>query len=218
VGDGGPVGDGGVVNDGGVVGDGGPYAATRAFFGQRAAGWDEQFPDDAPAYERAVAELAPPVGGTVLDAACGTGRAVPPLRRAVGPEGLVVAADVTHEMLEVLVARGRRPGAAPLLADVFRLPLPPVSLDAILAAGLISHLDDPVGGLAELARACRPGGRLALFHPIGRVALARRHGRVPDPDDIRSPHRLGPALSASGWKLESLDDGDERYLAVARRG
>lgn len=193
------------------------YAATRAFFAPRAAGWDERFPDDGPAYERAVAELAPPVGGSVLDAACGTGRAAPALRRAVGPTGMVVVADLTAEMLAEFVARGRRPDASPVLADISRLPLPRASMDAIFAAGLLPHLDDPAAGLAELARACRSGGRLAVFHPVSREALAGRHGRAPDPDDIRGPHRLGAVLSAAGWELQSLDDGDERYLALARR-
>jgi SAM-dependent methyltransferase len=60
-------------------------AATRAFFGPRATGWDDRFPDDAPAYRRMVAELAPPPGGRALDAGCGTGRALPHLRGTAAP-------------------------------------------------------------------------------------------------------------------------------------
>jgi len=52
-------------------------AATRAFVAPRAAAWEERFPDDGQSYEQAVAELAPPAGGAVLDAVCGTGRAFP---------------------------------------------------------------------------------------------------------------------------------------------
>jgi hypothetical protein len=62
-------------------------ASTQAFFGPRAAGWEDRFPDDGPLFEQAVAELAPPVGGVALDAACGTGRALVPLRAAVGTDG-----------------------------------------------------------------------------------------------------------------------------------
>lgn len=129
----------------------------------------------------------------------------------------MIAADVTPEMLAETGRRGRVPAVALLRADVTALPMPDRSLDAVFAAGLISHLPDPVTGLAELARVCRVGGRLALFHPIGRAALARRHGRGPDPDDVRAEHRLGPVLAAAGWLLEELDDGEERYLALARR-
>jgi hypothetical protein len=42
-------------------------ASTRAFFGLRAAGWEDRFPDDGPSYAQAVAELAPPAGGVVMD-------------------------------------------------------------------------------------------------------------------------------------------------------
>ncbi|OEU96824.1 hypothetical protein AN218_33775, partial [Streptomyces nanshensis] len=55
-------------------------ARVREFFGERAGRWDARFPDDGPAYKRAVAELGPPEGGAVLDAGCGTGRALPALR------------------------------------------------------------------------------------------------------------------------------------------
>ena len=39
----------------------------------------------------------------------------------------------------------------------------------------------------------RPGGSFALFHPIGRAALAARHGRQITPDDLRAEPNLRPA-------------------------
>jgi SAM-dependent methyltransferase len=191
--------------------------ATQAFFGPRAAGWEQRFPDDAPRYARAVAELAPISGGAVLDAACGTGRAIPPLRAAVGSAGTVIAIDLTPEMLTEAVRHGRERDAHLVLADVARLPLADGSLDAVFAAGLIPHLSDPVSGLRELARVCRQGARLALFHPIGRVALAKRHGHSPGPDDIRSEPHIRAALANAGWRPELVDDADDRYLVLAAR-
>lgn len=192
-------------------------AGTRAFFGPRAAGWETRFPDDGPSYERAVAELAPPVGGTALDVACGTGRALPALRSAVGPAGTVLGVDLTVEMLAEATRRGRGGLSTLVLADAMALPLATGSLDAVLAAGLVTHLPDPVAGLAELARATRLGGRLALFHPIGRAALARKHGHEPNGDDIRSADRIRPLLAEAGWRCESVDDADDRYLVLAVR-
>ena len=69
-------------------------AATRAFFGPRAADWEDRFPDDDPLYAQAVAELAPPQGGVALDAACGTGRALPALRDG-GRTGSVASSQWT---------------------------------------------------------------------------------------------------------------------------
>ena len=56
-----------------------------------------------------------------------------------------------------------------------------------------------------------------IFHPIGRVTLATRHGGTPSDDDVIAPVRLRPLLAASGWHAESIDDGAEHYLALAVR-
>ncbi|MCB8905562.1 MULTISPECIES: class I SAM-dependent methyltransferase [unclassified Streptomyces] len=193
---------------------------VREFFGSRAADWDSRFPDDGPAYAAAVEELGLRPGDAVLDAGCGTGRALTPLRAAVGPSGTVLGADLTPEMLERAVAAGRGGTAGTatlLLTDVGRLPVRDGALDAVFGAGLVSHLAEPVAGLRELARAVRPGGRLALFHPIGRAALAARHGRQITPDDLRAEPRLRPVLAEAGWRLVSYVDEDARYLAMAVR-
>lgn len=193
---------------------------VREFFGARAADWDSRFPDDGPAYAAAVAEIGLRPGDAVLDAGCGTGRALPPLRAAVGPSGTVLGADLTPEMLEEAVRAGRDETsgiATLLLADVRRLPLRDGALDAVFGAGLISHLAEPVAGLCELARVVRPGGRLALFHPIGRAALAARHGRRITPDDLRAEPRLRAVLAEAGWRLVGYVDEDARYLATAVR-
>ncbi|HEY9370690.1 class I SAM-dependent methyltransferase, partial [Streptomyces sp.] len=150
---------------------------VQEFFGARAADWDARFPDDGPAYAAAVTELGLRPGDSVLDAGCGTGRALPPLRDAVGPDGTVIGADLTPAMLTAAVDAGRGDSARLVLADVTRLPVRTGTLDAVFGAGLISHLPDPEANLRELARTVRPGGQLALFHPVGRAALAARHGR-----------------------------------------
>ncbi|WP_369200045.1 class I SAM-dependent methyltransferase [Streptomyces sp. PU-14G] len=193
-------------------------AAVREFFTERAARWDTRFPDDGPAYAAAVAEMGLRPGDAVLDAGCGTGRALPALRTEVGASGAVLGADLTPAMLEEAVRAGRQSAAtALLLADVARLPLRDGCLDAVFGAGLISHLPGPDSGLSELARVVRPQGRLALFHPLGRAALAARQGRQVTPQDIRAEPRLRPLLSATGWRLLSYVDEDERYLVLAER-
>ncbi|WP_371500813.1 class I SAM-dependent methyltransferase [Kitasatospora sp. NBC_00374] len=188
---------------------------TREFFAARAAGWDARFPDDGPRYAEAIAELGLGAGQFVLDAGCGTGRALPLLRAAVGPDGTVLGVDLTPEMIDR--ARAHRAHAALLVADCTRLPLPDAAVDLVFGAGLISHLPGPGTGLRELARVTRPGGRLALYHPVGRAALAARHGRRITADDLRAEPNLRPLLAACGWQLTGYTDTDDRYLAVAVR-
>lgn len=197
--------------------DGDRIAATRGFFGPRAAGWEDRFPDDEPRFRDAVAGLAPQVGGLVLDVGCGTGRALPFLRAAVGPAGRVLGIDLTAEMLAEVARRGRRAHADLVIADAVRLPVPDGRVDAVFAAGLVAHLPDPRAWLRELRRVCRAGGRLALFQPVGRVALARRKGQELSPDDVRAPDVIRAALTEAGWRCDSVDDGPNRYLVLATR-
>lgn len=190
---------------------------VQEFFGARAVDWDRKFPGDGPAFTAAVSEFGLRPGDRVLDAGCGTGRALTALRAAVGPSGTVLGADVTPQMLDAARHAGRDAEGTLLLADVVRLPLRDGVLDAVFAAGLIAHLPEPAANLRELARVVRPGGRLALFHPIGRAALAARHGRALTPEDLRAEHNLGPLLAGSGWRLTSYADEEARFLALAVR-
>ncbi|MGW6239720.1 class I SAM-dependent methyltransferase [Streptomyces sp. NPDC055094] len=193
------------------------HTHVQEFFGSRAADWDARFAGDGPAYATAVADLGLRPGDAVLDAGCGTGRALPPLRGAVGARGTVLGVDLTPEMLAAAVRAGRRTAGQLLLADVGRLPVRSAVLDAVFGAGLIAHLPHPGENLRELARVVRPGGRLALFHPLGRAALAARQGRRITDEDLRAEPNLRPLLAGSGWRLESYTDEDSRFLALAVR-
>jgi ubiquinone/menaquinone biosynthesis C-methylase UbiE len=104
-----------------------------------------------------------------------------------------------------------------VLADARRLPLADSCADAIFAAGLVTHLPDPAAGFAELARVTRPGGRLVLFHPSGRAALAARHGRTLRPDEPLANEPLRRATATAGWELTAYDDAASRFFAVAVR-
>jgi SAM-dependent methyltransferase len=189
----------------------------RAFFAVRAATWDAKFGDDLPAYAAAVAEADLRPGDRVLDLGCGTGRALPALRTAVGDGGTVIGIDITPEMLHAVRSHGRAEDAALLLADARHLPLAGGSADAIFAAGLVQHLPDPTSGLAELARVVRPQGKMVIFHPSGRAALAARHGHTLRADDPLAKGPLRAALTASGWRLVRYDDPPHRFFALAER-
>lgn len=190
---------------------------TRAFFAVRAATWDVKFGDDMPAYAIAIARAGIRRGGVAVDVGCGTGRALPALRQAVGPRGTLIAIDVTPQMLLQARAAGRAAHAALLLADARRLPLADESADAVFAAGLVMHLPDTGAGLGELARITRPGGLLVLFHPSGRAALAARHGNALTPDEPLAYGPLWHSAQATGWELITYDDASGYFFARAVR-
>jgi SAM-dependent methyltransferase len=190
---------------------------SRAFFGVRAAQWDAKFGQDLPAYAKAVEAAGLMAGDVAVDVGCGTGRALPALAAAVGPAGRVIGLDLTPDMLAQARAADRESCAALLLADARRLPLADAVADVVFAAGLVQHLPDPGAGLSELARVTRAGGRLVLFHPSGRAALAARHGRTVRPDEPLNEANLHPLLTAAGWRLIRYEDPDDHFLAVAER-
>jgi SAM-dependent methyltransferase len=189
---------------------------SRAFFGVRAAVWDEKFGDDLPAYAMAVEASGVRTGEIALDVGCGTGRALPVLAAAVGPAGRALGFDLTPDMVDEARKKGRDSGGL-ILADARRLPVRDATADVVFTAGLIQHLPDPGAGLTELARVTRPGGRLVLFHPTGRAALAARHGRPLRDDEPLNEPNLRPLLTTAGWDLTRYDDADDHFLAVAVR-
>jgi SAM-dependent methyltransferase len=190
---------------------------TRAFFACRAANWDAKFGDDLPAYCVAIAEAGISHSGVVIDVGCGTGRALPLLREAVGPAGTVIALDVTPEMLNAARPAAQLARASLVIADARALPFADRSADAIFAAGLVNHLPDTTAGLRELARVTRQGGLLVLFHPSGRAALAARHGHALSPDEPLAEGPLRRFTAASGWQLTAYDDAPHRFFALAER-
>ena len=135
----------------------------------------------------------------------------------VDPEGTADIVVDLHYRAATARGHGRHRHALLVLADARRLPLPSASVDGAFAAGLLPHLPDPGQGLAELARVIRPGGRLVLFHPSGRAALAARHGRRLREDDLLAPNPLRRLLRRTGWWLDRYDDGPNRFLATDER-
>jgi SAM-dependent methyltransferase len=194
------------------------YAAeTVAFFAVRAETWDTQFGDDMPAYQWAVDVLAIRPGAVAVDVGCGTGRALPALRAAVGPAGAVVGIDLTEQMLRAASGLGRDRDAALVLADARSLPVRDGVAAVVFAAGLVHHLPDADAGLTELARITAPGGQLALFSPSGRAALAARHGRALRPTELFAEPVLRAALGRTGWIPLLYDDVADHFFVQARR-
>jgi SAM-dependent methyltransferase len=153
--------------------------------------------------------------GVVVDLGCGAGRALQHLRRAVGGDGVVIGADVPEDMLRAARDSAQRASAALILADAETLPVVANSVDAIFAAGLLTHVPNAHDLLVNLARSARSDCRLALFHPVGRATLARRHERSLRPDELLDPSVLPDVLGAAGWVPERIDDAEHRYLALA---
>lgn len=95
-------------------------------------------------------------GRRVLDVGCGPGALTAELVRR---DAHVSAADPSASFVEA--ARARFPGVDVHLAPAERLPFGDGEFDAALAQLVVQFMDDPVAGVAEMARVTRPGGTVA---------------------------------------------------------
>ncbi|MDD7942529.1 methyltransferase domain-containing protein [Actinomycetospora lutea] len=112
------------------------------------------------------------VGGeTVLDLACGPGTLTRHLADAVGPDGLVIGADLSPAMLARAARAVTAPNTVFVRVDAMALPLRDACLDAVCCSLLLHLVPDLDTALAQLRRVLRPGGRLAVAVPA--------HGRGP---------------------------------------
>jgi SAM-dependent methyltransferase len=102
--------------------------------------------------------------------ATGTGLVLFRLAEAVGPGGFAAGLDFTPAMLEQAAARRagvsgtESPAGRPALlaADAVRLPFTPGRFDVVTCRFAVHHMSDPEAGLAAMAAALRPGGRLGI--------------------------------------------------------
>jgi SAM-dependent methyltransferase len=115
----------------------------------------------APIHDRVVEALAIAPGERVLDVACGTGGVA---LRAARAGADVVGIDISADQLE----KARRAAEAEGLAirfeegDAQELPYMDTEFDAVASAFGAIFAPDQQRTAAELARVCRPRGRLAL--------------------------------------------------------
>ncbi|HEY8120272.1 MAG TPA: class I SAM-dependent methyltransferase [Myxococcota bacterium] len=114
---------------------------------------------------RALAALNARPGERILDVGCGCGDTALALARAVGASGRVLGVDLSAPML----ARARERAAAAGLtnvafevADAQTHALPASALDALFSRFGVMFFEAPALAFANLARALRPGGRVAF--------------------------------------------------------
>ncbi len=102
-------------------------------------------------------------GDHVLDVGCGPGTITVDLAARV-PQGQVTGIDAAADVLTIAREEAERHGQANVrfeTGDVYGLAFGDGTFDVVHAHQVLQHLYDPVAGLAEMRRVCRPGGLVA---------------------------------------------------------
>lgn len=104
-------------------------------------------------------------GESVLDAACGTGPALIPAAKAVGPGGSVIGVDYAGQMLAIARDKVSQSGLSNIklvAGDMTSLDYPEESFDTVMSVLGIFFADDMPETVRSFWRMVRPGGRLGI--------------------------------------------------------
>jgi ubiquinone/menaquinone biosynthesis C-methylase UbiE len=104
----------------------------------------------------------------VLDVGTGTGLLVFGALDRLGPDGSVVALDISPDCLEELEATCDDPRVSYLVGSAEVLPLPDDSADVVLTRSVLIYVRDKAEAAREFFRVLRSGGRVSIFEPINR--------------------------------------------------
>jgi arsenite methyltransferase len=105
-------------------------------------------------------------GETVADVGAGTGLLTLGAVDRVGPDGEVLALDISVDALEELRAHATAPNISYFVGRADVLPLPDSSVDAVLTRSVLIYVDDKAEAAREFDRVLDRGGRVSLFEPI----------------------------------------------------
>jgi len=164
-------------------------------------------------------------GDTLLDVGCGDGLIGFGALDRVGPDGRVIFADVSQDLLELCRQRAQELDAVQRCefvrssADALD-PVADGSVDAVTTRSVLIYVADKAACFRQFHRVLRPGGRLSIFEPIN--AFTARTGR----DGRFCGYDITPIadLAAKVWALfeglqppdtDPMLDFDERDLLHA---
>ena len=157
-----------------------------------------------------VARIGP--GNRVLDVAAGAGGQTIAAARRAGPEGAVLATDISGNILDFAARRALDEGlsnVATRVMDGEALEVEPGSFDAVISRVGFIYFPDQQAAFAGMRRALKPGGRLAGvvystpeangFFSIP-VSIIRRRAALPAP----LPGQPGPFSFGAPGAIEAV--------------
>jgi SAM-dependent methyltransferase len=193
--------------------------------------WSELIDGAASGISERLVELAGvEAGNRVLDVAAGYGEPTLTAARAAGPEGTVVATDISAEMIAFGRERARAAGLENIEfveSDAASLEFPEDSFNAALSRWGIIFEPDGEAAAARVRRFLEPGARMAIsswgapdrvpFLAIPmRTAMQRLDAPPPPPEtpgplSRPTPDALGGLLGTAGFSEVEVEEADVTF-------
>ena len=108
--------------------------------------------------------LAQPFNSSpILDVCTGTGDLAFAFRKKVDSAATVFATDFTHGMLRLAEKKRQDRDVVFLEADTLALPFLSDTFQVVSVAFGLRNVSSTIGGLKEMARVCRPGGKVVVL-------------------------------------------------------
>jgi len=176
-----------------------------------------------------LAHVAP--GAHVLDLAAGAGGQTIAAARRAGPDGAVLATDISSNILEFAASEARAAGltnVAVRTMDGEELDVADDSFDAVISRLGLIYFPNQRRALAELRRALRPGGRVSAivystperngFFSIP-VSIIRSAAGLPAPaPGLPGPFSVGaPGVLEAAYEAAGLADVEVRTVEAPVR-
>lgn len=101
----------------------------------------------------------------ILETACGTGLVTLRLAKAAGPDGEVVATDLSDGMIDLAKSKAKKKHLRNVTfrrMDAEQLELEDENFDVAICALGLMYVPDPVESLKEMFRVLKPGGRTVV--------------------------------------------------------
>ncbi len=213
------------------IDSGGFREAQHRNWDSAAVGWMEwsEFNDRADRHisERLVELAGVEAGSRVLDVAAGYGEPALTAARRAGPDGRVVATDISAEMLAFARERATAAGLGNLefvQADASGLDFPPESFDAAVSRWGIIFEPDAEAAAARIRGFLEPGARIAIaswgrpeevpFLSIPMRTTRERLGLPPPPPGTPgplsrpTPAAIGALLEGGGFSKVAVEQAE----------
>ncbi len=155
-------------------------------------------------------------GDCVLDVGTGVGVLHPYLLARVGETGLLLALDLSFNMIRAAQKKSLGRNRLCFQASAIHIPLPDRVCDTVICFAAFPHFADKSRALREMARVARKGATLTIAHLMSSAELIVHHGSQGPVAGDRLPEETVMRKMFVDSGLTALEIRDEPGVYLAR--